>query len=175
LAGQVERLVTLSDTLLDLEELRSAGMAADDRLDAAALLSEVCEQWAPMARSLDRELQWSADPDLWVRGRHQWLVVALGNLVANALRHGAGTVRLTAHLEPGDGVVVLDVSDEGLGFPPEFVDHAFDRFTRTDESRSTPGAGLGLALVRAVAEAHGGSATITGARVTLRFPRAAAG
>ena len=62
------------------------------------------------------------------------------------------------------------MSDEGDGFPPEFVGKAFDRFTRAESSRSTRGTGLGLSLVQAVAEAHGGTATITDSRVTLDLP-----
>lgn len=175
LARQVERLVTLSDTLLDLEELRSVGVADDECLEASRLLAEVCDQWAVQARADGRELVWSADPGLSLRGRRRWLVVALGNLVSNALRHGAGTVRLAAWRDAGDGAVVVEVSDEGAGFPEGFAEHAFDRFTRAEESRSTPGTGLGLALVRAAAEAHGGAATVSGSTVTLRFPSPAAG
>jgi signal transduction histidine kinase len=173
LAQQVERLVALSDTLLDLEELRSVGAATDERLEAAGLLTEVCDQWSQLARSLDRELRWSAEPDVSVWGRRQWLVVALGNLVSNALRHGRGRVDLTAQPEVG-GSIAFEVFDEGPGFPPDFAAYAFDRFTRADESRSTPGTGLGLALVHAVAEAHGGTVAISGARVTLRFPSSGA-
>ena len=55
-------------------------------------------------------------------------------------------------------VVVLKVSDEGAGFPPDFVPHAFERFSRADAARSGGGAGLGLAIVDAIARAHGGTA-----------------
>jgi signal transduction histidine kinase len=80
---------------------------------------------------------------------------ALGNLVENALRHGAGEVVLTA--EPGDAAVELHVLDDGPGFPPPFLDSAFERFTRADPARSRGGTGLGLAIVDAIATAHGGS------------------
>ena len=71
----------------------------------------------------------------------------------------------------------LRVRDDGLGFPPGFVDHAFERFSRADGSRETGGVGLGLAIVAAVAHAHGGTATAAnqpagGADVTLTLPRA---
>ncbi|MEA2144378.1 MAG: two-component system, OmpR family, sensor kinase [Solirubrobacteraceae bacterium] len=82
---------------------------------------------------------------------------ALGNLVDNALRYGSGTVRLMAR-EDGGGVV-LSVADEGAGFPAGFLPHAFERFTRADVARARGAAGLGLALVQAVARAHGGLAT----------------
>jgi len=82
---------------------------------------------------------------------------ALGNLVENALRHGAGTVRIWSRAT--DGRVELHVSDEGQGFPPEFLPHAFERFRRADTARSGDGTGLGLAIVKAIARAHGGRAT----------------
>jgi signal transduction histidine kinase len=91
-------------------------------------------------------------------------------VVDNALRYGQGAIALTAAAEGDD--VVIEVADEGAGFPPELTEHAFDRFTRGDESRSREGTGLGLAIVRTVAEAHSGTATIDGATVRLRFPHA---
>ena len=83
---------------------------------------------------------------------------ALGNLVDNALRHGAGTVALDA--VPAGTMVELHVTDEGPGFPPAFVGHAFERFTRPDEARAGEGTGLGLSIVRTIAEAHGGEAHV---------------
>ena len=59
------------------------------------------------------------------------------------------------------------VSDEGPGFPDEFVEKAFDRFSRAETSRSSGGTGLGLALVKAVGEAHGGTATVQGSGVSI--------
>lgn len=96
---------------------------------------------------------------------------ALANLVENALRHGAGTIRIEARER--DGSVEIHVRDEGAGFPAGFAERAFARFTRGDEARSGPGAGLGLAIVQTVAEAHGGSAGMgDGADIWLAIPRA---
>src|SRR6185436_7483874 len=98
---------------------------------------------------------------------------ALGNLVDNALRYGGGTVRLSAR--SSNGTVELHVSDDGPGFPPAFIDTAFDRFSRADASRSRAGTGLGLAIVDAIAKAHRGKASATnrpdgGADVWLELP-----
>ena len=109
-----------------------------------------------------------------MRGDRRRLEQALANLVENALRHGAGAVLLEAVTE--DGSVELRVGDHGTGFPPPFLEHAFERFSRADRSRETAGVGLGLAIVAAIAHAHGGTATASnqpegGADVTLRLPR----
>ena len=78
---------------------------------------------------------------------------ALGNLVDNALRYGAGDIVLRARRAPGG--VVLEVSDQGPGFAPDIAGRAFERFARGDGARTRGGTGLGMAIVRAVAEAHG--------------------
>ena len=95
---------------------------------------------------------------------------ALQNLVDNALRHGRGPVTVAAHTVQGE--LRITVSDQGPGFPSDLLGTAFDPFTRgPTRSESLPtgaeapegtyrGAGLGLAIVRAVAEAHGGTATL---------------
>ncbi len=79
---------------------------------------------------------------------------ALGNLVENALVHGDGAVRIVA--QATNAHVELHVLDEGPGFRDGFAERAFDRFSRADDARSSQGAGLGLAIARAIAKAHGG-------------------
>lgn len=95
----------------------------------------------------------------------------VGNLVTNAVRHGAG--RVTVSAEPGrvSGTpgVLLSVTDQGAGFAPEFAPTAFERFTQADAARGTTGAGLGLPIVAAVARAHGGRAWLDeGQAATVR-------
>jgi signal transduction histidine kinase len=85
---------------------------------------------------------------------------AVGNLVDNALRHGRPPVAVSAR-EAGDDLEIR-VSDGGDGFPAEFAEQAFERFSRADTARARGGAGLGLSIVRAVARAHGGDAEIDG-------------
>ncbi len=100
---------------------------------------------------------------------------AVENLADNAIRHAGrgGTVEIRATLE-GDRLRVV-VSDSGTGFPADLLDRVFEPFARADDDREAEGAGLGLAIVRAVAEAHGGSVTARnredgGASVSLDLP-----
>jgi signal transduction histidine kinase len=97
--------------------------------------------------------------------------------VDNALAHGGAPVTLSATAVLG--AVELHVSDAGPGFPPDFIPRAFDRFSQAAPGDGGNGAGLGLAIVRAVAVAHGGSAGIGdreggGADVWVRLPTEAA-
>jgi signal transduction histidine kinase len=81
---------------------------------------------------------------------------AIGNLVDNSLRYGEGPIVLSAVEREGE--VEIHVTDRGPGFPPDFLDRAFERFSRSIPSRGDGGSGLGLAIVRTVARAHGGEA-----------------
>ena len=96
---------------------------------------------------------------------------ALGNLVDNALRYGEGEIVLGAR--SASGGVEFDTSDQGAGFDPDIAGRAFERFARGDGARTRGGTGLGMAIVRAVAEAHGGWADIVagdGTTVRLWLP-----
>ena len=90
----------------------------------------------------------------------------LQNLLANALRHTPSGGTITIGAKPDTDIVCLTVSDTGEGIPPDHLPHIFDRFYRTDPARTRDkgGAGLGLAITRAIVEAHGGriSADSTG-------------
>jgi signal transduction histidine kinase len=89
------------------------------------------------------------------------------NLIDNALRHGRGTIELSATLV--DGGVRIEVCDEGEGFSASYAPRAFDRMTRAEPADRSSGAGIGLAIVHAIAHAHGGTATVeVGAPGTVR-------
>jgi two-component system OmpR family sensor kinase len=171
---EVERLVRLAEDLLVLAR------ADDGRLPLSLsphylreMLDSVAGRFDAQARVAGRALEVSADADEVFTGDRARLEQALGNLVHNALRHGAGTVRLDGEVE--NGALALAVSDDGAGFPLDFLPHAFERFSRVDVARAEAGSGLGLAIVDAIARAHGGSATAAnrptgGAEITLTIP-----
>jgi two-component system OmpR family sensor kinase len=88
---------------------------------------------------------------------------ALGNLVDNAVRHGDGTITVTAARPDTSPAVILSVHDEGSGISPGFLAHALERFRQDESSRTGGGAGLGLPLVDAIVTAHGGQLRICAA------------
>jgi len=175
-AEEVERVVRLAEDLLVLAR------ADDGRLPLSSsshfvreLLDAVAGRYDSQAAAQGRSIEVATPPDWVCTGDRLRLEQALGNLVDNALRHGDGAIRLDAIAD--DGSIEFRVSDGGAGFPTDFLPYAFERFSRADVARAGGGAGLGLAIVDAVARAHGGSVIATnlpdgGAAVVLRIPAA---
>jgi heavy metal sensor kinase len=174
-AEESDRLALLADALLVLARADEGVLRlGTEDVSLRDLLETVARRFAVRAREADRELTVEVPVDGRVAGDRLRLEQALGNLVDNSLRHGDGEVRLEA-LTTG-ATAEVRVSDDGPGFEPAFLPHAFERFSRPDESRQRGAAGLGLALVDAIARAHGGSVAAGngprgGAEVTLRLPR----
>jgi signal transduction histidine kinase len=159
LRADAERLSRLVDELLRLAHEDAADVPAEPvRLDELALQA-----------AGDRITIRAGDQGL-VRGDEAALDRALRNLIENALQHGPAGGPVAVTVSRRDGEVRLTVSDTGAGIPPELVEAATTRFWRGEDARSKPGSGLGLALVQATAERHGGRLEIDGARITLVLP-----
>jgi len=164
---EAERLTALTEDLLVLAQVDDGRLPIrPEPVEVAALLAGIARRrWPGTVRVADAG-------DLVVQADRLRLEQALTNLVDNAVRHGAGAVELAA-ARAGDAVV-LTVRDHGPGLPERFPARAFERFSRADQGRSGGGAGLGLAIVRAVVEAHGGSISLGDAQpgtiATIRLP-----
>ncbi len=173
---EVDRLARLATDLLLLSSTEEGRLPLSASLfEVRELLHGVARRFAARAAAAGRTVELGPAAEGEMEGDRLRLEQALGNLVDNALRHGSGQVRLDAASE--NDRVVLRVSDEGEGFPPAFLAHAFERFSRVDAGRTHHGAGLGLAIVDAVARAHGGEALARnrpdgGAEVTIAVPSA---
>jgi signal transduction histidine kinase len=175
---ETDRLSQLAEDLLLLSQADERTMPIRrTKVVVADMLAAVATRYHRRADNAGRTTDIDSSTDLAVLADRLRLEQALANLVDNALRHGAGTIRLTAVERSHQ--LELHVTDEGDGFPAAFLDHAFERFSRPDQARSRGGAGLGLAIVNAIMKAHGGSATVTnqahgGGDVTLTLPLDAA-
>lgn len=172
---EVDRLAQLAEDLLLIARSDRGRLALrTETLEVSALLSSVAKRFEWRAHESGRRLSAAGAPGVQLPGDRIRLEQALGNLVENALRYGDGEVRLSA--SAADGSVELHVTDDGAGFPPEFLERAFERFTRPDVARTRGGAGLGLAIVRVIAESHGGTAHAAnredgGSDVWMALPR----
>ena len=159
-ANEAARLTRLADDLLLLAATDGSGLPLRrEPIATRELLDRIAGRFSSRAHALGRTVTVDAPDALTVDADPLRLEQALGNLIENALRHGHGPVRLTAR-ERGDEVE-LHVLDAGSGFQPEFLPHAFDRFSRGDRARTGDGTGdgtgLGLTIAAAIASAHGGS------------------
>jgi heavy metal sensor kinase len=156
-SDEVDRLTQLAEDLLLIARSDQGRLRLQlETLDVSTLLAAVATRFSWRADDAGRRLTVEAPPGLSVEADRLRVEQALGNLVDNALRHGNGTVTIRA--TEADGTVSLHVSDEGAGFPKEFIARAFERFSRADRSRASQGSGLGLSIVKTIVEAHGGTA-----------------
>ncbi len=178
---EVDRLSSLVDDLFELSRLQAGSLSlAYERVLAADLVSDAIAAADPLAKAEGVRLDGSASGPLAVRADGRELSRALSNLVVNAIRHtpADGAVHIDARpLADGEGVV-LSVSDGCGGIPDREIERVFDVAWRGSEERDGhAGGGLGLAIVRGIAEAHGGVVDVTnvdgGCRFELRIPATA--
>ena len=145
--------------LLDLARFEAGGISlAQESVDVDELFERVSERHAKTAQ--DKQVAIVIEPhdeDLRLVGDPMRIEQALQNLAANALKHTppGGAIRLGARRDADR--VTLTVSDSGIGIPAEHLPHVFDRFYKADRSRSQSGSGLGLSIVKAIVERHGGT------------------
>jgi two-component system heavy metal sensor histidine kinase CusS len=172
--AECERLSRIVDNLLFVARVDAAREPiARKWFDARAAVEKIAAFYQTVADDHNVTINCSgdgqiyADPDLFER--------VVGNLLDNALRFTAEDGSIRVAVSKHNSYFEVTVSDNGSGIAPEHLPRVFDRFYRAESSRSSDGAGLGLALVKSIVELHGGSASIhsevgLGTTVTLRFP-----
>ncbi|MGY6549114.1 MAG: sensor histidine kinase [Roseinatronobacter sp.] len=178
-------LSRLSQQLLTLETADHSTVSAQTEVEFTRLVADLARRHVPAALARGVEIQLDApDAPLRVRGNEVLLREALENLLDNALRYGGaagGTLKLTL-AQGAAGQVVLTVDDDGPGIPGEAAEQVFERFVRLPQgARHAPaatGCGLGLAIVRSIATAHGGAVCLgtregPGCRVVFSLPAVA--
>jgi signal transduction histidine kinase len=156
--ADVDRVMRIFSALLRLAEIDSgARRSGFVRVDAAAVAAEVVEFYEPAAEQKGVRFSFEADGDAAVAGDPVLLAQAVSNLIDNSLKsvseHGAISVRVGCR---ADGAVEIAVADNGPGIADADRPKAVERFFRGDASRGSPGVGLGLSIVEAVAKLHGG-------------------
>lgn len=171
-----DRLNQLAEDLLVVARSDQGGLAVRRESFAAdELLESTRTRFQSRADAHGVALEVRSPGGLTVAADRLRIEQALTNMVENALRHGGGAIELTAAVARSGAAVEFCVRDHGAGFADELAERAFERFSRGDASRGGGGAGLGLAIVDAIARAHGGTAYAEtdptgGARVTLVIP-----
>jgi two-component system, OmpR family, sensor kinase len=177
-AEEASRLTRLTDDLLLLAKGDENRLSLQlERTDVTSLLARSADRAQVRAEAAGVTCRVEAAADLTAVLDAGRLRQAVDNLVDNALRFAPRGTEVVICARIAAGTLAIEVSDSGPGFPPEFLPHAFERFRRPDQgrARSAGGAGLGLAIVRAIAVAHGGNAVAAnrpegGAMVRLEVP-----
>jgi signal transduction histidine kinase len=157
---ELDKLKRLIDQLLTLARAESGQIPlARDRVDLAALAASVVDQVELVAQASGLDLRCEADREAPVRGDPEWLERLLLNLLDNAFKFTPRGGRVLVRVSAANGQACLEVSDTGIGMPPEVIAHVFERFYRADPARSSSarGVGLGLSLVKWIADRHDGT------------------
>lgn len=170
-----DELIRTFNALLEIAQTEAGSFRGEWKpVDLSALLTGLGELYQELAESQGKQLSIDVQPGLGVTGNRHLLAQAVSNLLDNAIKYtGAdGQISLQAHPLPAG--LAVQINDNGPGIPADQYALVWERFSRLDAARSTPGSGLGLSLVRAVVELHGASIRLQdnrpGLSVQLRFP-----
>jgi signal transduction histidine kinase len=170
---EADRLLATFNALLGIAEAEAGGRDRLDVVDLCEVARTAVEFYEPVAEERGFSLALASEPGIMVRGDRHLLSQALANLIDNALKY-AGGGEVSIRVLRRDGRAAVEVADRGPGIAATDRETVFDRFVRLEPSRTTPGNGLGLSLVRAVAHRHGGTATLAdncpGLRAVIEFP-----
>lgn len=178
----VDRAIVDTDAILETFAalLRIAQVESGSRrskfteINLSQLLHTVVEAYTPVAEDSRHGLVSDIAPETAIRGDRELLTQMFANLIENALRHTPPGTEVSVLLQSSPAGPVAAVADRGPGISEPERQKVFQRFYRLDSSRTTPGSGLGLALVAAVAELHGVNIELSdnqpGSRIMLRFP-----
>ena len=176
--AELDAILETFAALLRIAQIESgARRAAFSEVRLEQIVSTVSEAYAPVAEDRSQRLKTVVADVPSIHGDRELLTQMVANLIENPIRHCPAGVEITVGLAEDDGSPILFVADTGPGIPAGEREKVFRRFYRLEASRTTPGSGLGLALVKAIADLHGALVELQdnhpGLRVTVRFPPAA--
>jgi signal transduction histidine kinase len=175
---EVDDILNLFSAILRISQIESGSRRSGfERFCLSALVADVCETFGPALEEDGRTIWQEIEPDLWIQGDQELVTLSLANLLENAAAHTPLDATITVSLHKAGGSVELDVADDGQGVPESERKRIFQRFYRMEASRTTPGNGLGLSIVAAVAEVHGAQLAAAdnhpGLRIAMVFPATA--
>lgn len=180
LTKESERLARITQEIIELSRLQAAdALSKPDIVAIDAVVAQAIDQSGVLAESHKVQLISGGDAGAEVYGDEALLVVALHNLISNAIQYSPKHSRVGIGISSVDGVVEIAVTDQGEGIPEEELERVFERFYRVDPARSrhTGGSGLGLSIVKHVVQNHGGDVRVwsqagSGSTFTVRLPEA---
>jgi signal transduction histidine kinase len=159
---EADRVNATLTALMDISEAETGTMAlVREPVAVSAVVDEALALYADEAEDKGIALRSVVPGDLRVSGDHTRLRQVFANLVENAVKYTERGGRIDIDARADEGFATVTVSDTGIGIEPEHLPHVWDRLYRADASRATRGLGLGLSLVKAVVEAHGGHVRVS--------------
>jgi signal transduction histidine kinase len=173
--GDTDRLIATFNALLLIAEAEAGAVReAMERVDPGHVIESVAELYEPLAEEKNIALSIAPGRTASIRGNVRLISQALANLVDNAIKYTPAGGRILVAAEDRPAGVALSVADTGPGIPEAERSRVLERFVRLEESRNSPGTGLGLSLVAAVARMHDAKLELAdnapGLRATLIFP-----
>jgi len=159
---ECDRLMGMINIMLEISEFE-AGVATLNisQVNISTLIEEACDLFQPLAEDKGLVIKVKVSPQLLVSADRSKLQRAFANLLDNAVKYTPSGGTVTVSVKKGEKGVIISFRDTGIGIATDDIPRIFDRFFRADKSRSVPGAGLGLSLVRAVVQAHGGDVQVS--------------
>ncbi len=159
---ECDNVLAMLETLLELGAAESGVLdLARDEVPVRELVEDAAELYELVAEEKGIRIESSISENSTITGDRPRLMRALTNLISNAIKFSPLNSVVKIRTSRENGRLVIEVSDQGVGIPSEDLPRIWERLYRGDASRSTPGLGLGLSFVRAIAEAHGGTASVS--------------
>lgn len=178
--AESKRLTDLIQEIINLSRLQDEDPLKNARdISLLEVLQEAIDQSQLRAESMQISVLLVKEFDAYTKGDRSQILMAVSNLIENAINYSPKQTRVVITLRKNDGLVEIAVTDQGIGIPEKDLERIFERFYRVDPARSrlTGGTGLGLSIVKHVATNHGGDVAVwsvpgAGSTFTLRLPEA---
>ena len=159
---ECDRLLDMINTMLVISKTEAGVQKTDFQdVDMALVLKQACELFTPMAEDKGLKLACHLNGKSLIKGDLAMIQRMVANLIDNAIKYTPSGGQVDLRMGSDHQAVCVDVSDTGIGISEQDLPRIFDRFYRCDQSRSLSGTGLGLSLVKAVAESHGGNIIVS--------------
>ncbi len=176
---ETKRLTNVIRDIIDLSQVQSDDpLATANPVEVDRVINDAVDAVQLLADLNSVEISQVSEPNIKIVGDEYQLIMAIRNLLTNAITFSPANSRITVGAKLKDGVVEITVSDQGIGISLEDQSRIFERFYRVDpaRSRTTGGTGLGLAIVKHVCENHGGEVSVwsvpgQGSTFTMKFPQ----